>query len=141
MAKKCFPWRLTSNFRAKLKNLKFGTKNSWFGCFWPGIWKKYCHIRNLCPRLCLIAIIPLICLILWKKRPHFWTKVTYLVFSALEFYKIIIIFEISTLEFAKNEFLTCGGNFGKRSTFSEDLGPIPGLLYKVLCLKLLQKCF
>ena len=34
---------------------KFGTKNTWFGYFGTGIWKRYCHIWNQHPRICLIA--------------------------------------------------------------------------------------
>ena len=29
---------------------KFGTKNAWFGYFWTGIWKQYCHIWNQHPQ-------------------------------------------------------------------------------------------
>ena len=55
----------------------------------------------------------------------------------LEFQKSIVIFEISALEFVKNESLTYTVNFGigsafskgSRSAFSE--GPGPGPLYKV----------
>ena len=49
----------------------------------------------------------------------------------LIFKKILVIFQISTLEFVKNEFLTHTVNFGVQSAFSE--GPSPGLvpLYKV----------
>ena len=39
----------------KIKILKLGTKNVWFGYFLDGIWKKYCHIWNQHPRICLIA--------------------------------------------------------------------------------------
>ena len=63
----------------------------------------------------------------------------YLGIFGLEFQKTIVIFEISTLEFAKNESLTHTINFGIGSTFSkvagsdfsEGSGPGPGLLYKV----------
>ena len=57
----------------------------------------------------------------------------------LEFEKIIVVFEISALEFTKNEFLTIIVNFGTvsafslgpGSTFSEYLGPSLGPLYKI----------
>ena len=57
----------------------------------------------------------------------------------LEFENNIVIFEISTLEFAKNGSLIHTINFGIGSTFSEGpgsafsegLGPGPGPLYKV----------
>ena len=60
---------------------------------------------------------------------YFWARIS----------KTIVIFEISTLEFAKNESLTHTINFGIGSTFSkvagsdfsEGSGPGPGLLYKV----------
>ena len=42
-------------FREKTKMSKFGTKNVWFGYFWTGILKKYRHIWNQHPRICLIA--------------------------------------------------------------------------------------
>ena len=42
-------------FREKTKMSQFGTKNASLGYFWAGIWKKYCHIWNQHPRLCLIA--------------------------------------------------------------------------------------
>ena len=66
-------------------------------------------------------------------------KILYLGIYGLEFENNIVIFEISTLKFAKNEFLTNTVNFGKGpsfckspgSTFSQ--GPSQGLgpLYKV----------
>ena len=57
----------------------------------------------------------------------------------LEFHKSIVIFEISTLEFVKNESLIYTVNFGIGSGFSKDSGsafsegpsPGPGPLYKV----------
>ena len=30
-------------------------QNAWFGYFWAGIWKQYCHIWNQHPRICLVA--------------------------------------------------------------------------------------
>ena len=58
----------------------------------------------------------------------------YLGIFGLEFQRTIIIFEISTLEFVKNESLTHTMNFGIGSAFSK--GPMsafsegPGPLYK-----------
>ena len=53
---------------AKVKILKFGTKNVWFAKI-TGIWKKYYHIWNQHPRICLIAKY---CEIM--KMPKFRTK-------------------------------------------------------------------
>ena len=66
----------------------------------------------------------------------------YLDISGIEFKEITFTFEISTLEFVKNEFLANTGNFGTWSAFSNgpwsafSQGPVPGMgpLYK-LCLK------
>ena len=55
----------------------------------------------------------------------------YLGILGLEFQKSIVIFEISTLQFVKNESLTHTVNFDIGSAFSEGLGPCPGPLYKV----------
>ena len=49
----------------------------------------------------------------------------------LELKKTIVIFEISTLEFAKNESLTHAVTFGIGFFFSESPGPSLGPLYKV----------
>ena len=38
-----------------MKMTKFGTKNALFGYFWTRIWKQFCHIWKLHPRICLIA--------------------------------------------------------------------------------------
>ena len=55
----------------------------------------------------------------------------YLGIFGLEFQETIVIFEISTFRFVKNEFLTHTVNFGIGSTFSESAGKGPGPLYKV----------
>ena len=61
----------------------------------------------------------------------------YLGMFGLEFLKTIVIFEISTLKFVKNESLTHTGNFGIGSALSKgpgstfSAGPGPGPLYKV----------
>ena len=34
---------------------KFGTKTALFGHFWASIFKRYCHILNQYPWICLIA--------------------------------------------------------------------------------------
>ena len=52
---------------------------------------------------------------------YFWARIS----------KSIVIFEISTLEFVKNESLTHTVNFGIGSGFSGDPGPGPCPLYKV----------
>ena len=47
---------LFEKFHAKTKMPKFGTKNTLFGYFWAGIWKRYYHIWNQhSRRICLIA--------------------------------------------------------------------------------------
>ena len=69
----------------------------------------------------------------------FESKMPYLAIARLEFYKTTTLFEIGTLEFAKNGFLTHTVNFGIWSAFSKGLvsassegsGPGPGPLYKV----------
>ena len=38
-----------------MKMPKFGTKNTLFEYFWPGIWVRYCHIWNQQPRIFLTA--------------------------------------------------------------------------------------
>ena len=53
---------------------------------------------------------------------YFWARISK---------KIIVIFEISTLKFIKNEFLTHTVNLRIGSAFSEGPDPGPGLLYKV----------
>ena len=45
---------LDVNFGAKIKILKFGTKDNWFGNFWAVIWKWY-YVWNQHPRIGLIA--------------------------------------------------------------------------------------
>ena len=70
----------------------------------------------------------------------------YLGILGLRFSKTRVIFEISTLKFVRNEFLTHTVNFGIRSAFSngsgsafsQGQGPGPGPLYKVC---LFQDCF
>ena len=49
----------------------------------------------------------------------------------LEFLKIIVIFEISTLKFVISKSVTHTMKFGLGSAFSEGPGPGPGSLYKV----------
>ena len=39
----------------KWKILISWTKNAWFENFWAWIWKHFCHIWNLLPRVCLVA--------------------------------------------------------------------------------------
>ena len=58
-------------------------------------------------------------------------KMPYLGIFDLELKKTIVIFEISTLEFVKNESLTQKVNFGIGSAFSKGLGPGLGPLYNV----------
>ena len=73
------------------------------------------------------------------KMPKFGTKNVLFGFFGLEFQKAIVIFEVSTLEFSQNEFFIHRLNFGigsifskgLGSTFSQDPGPGPDLLYKL----------
>ena len=70
---------------------------------------------------------------------YFWQEMPYLGIFGLEFWKAIVIFEISTLKFVKYESLTHIVNFGigsafskgPGSAFSEGPGPGPDPLYKV----------
>ena len=70
---------------------------------------------------------------------YFWPKMHCLGIFGLEFENNIVIFEISTLKFVENEFLTHTVNFGIGSAFSKSPGspfsegPGPGLgpLYEV----------
>ena len=56
---KCLIWVfLGKSFKktiVKTKMPKFGAKNAWFGYFWAGIRKQYCHIWNQHSWICLIA--------------------------------------------------------------------------------------
>ena len=52
---------------------------------------------------------------------YFWARIS----------KSIVIFEISTLEFVKNESLTQKVNFGIGSAFAKGLGPGLGPFYNV----------
>ena len=44
-----------AKFRAKIRILKFGTKNCLILVFWAAILKSHCHISNQHPRICLVA--------------------------------------------------------------------------------------
>ena len=55
----------------------------------------------------------------------------YLGIFGLEFYKTIVIIEISTLKFVEIESLTHTANFGVGSAFSKGAGSGSGRLYKV----------
>ena len=46
---------LIAKFRAKIRILKFGTKNCLILVFWAAILKSHCHISNQHPRICLVA--------------------------------------------------------------------------------------
>ena len=95
-------------FHVKQKILIFGLKNASFGYFldneiwdqivlleyfWTGIWKNYCHIWNRHLRICQPAKLP------------------YLGIFGLELEKTLVILDISTVDFIKNEFLTNIDNF------------------------------
>ena len=76
--------------------------------------------------------------------PKFGTKnALFGSFWAGIFKKTIVIFEICTIGFIKNEFLTYTEIFGigfafsnsSGSVFSEDLSPSPGQLYRVCQIK------
>ena len=104
--KRCFIWifsgwnskkslsylKLTpsNKFGAKIKILKFSTKNAWCGYFWARILKNYCHIWNQHPRICLIAkfhekmkmpkfgtknaLFGYFWTGIWKEHCHIWNK-------------------------------------------------------------------
>ena len=71
---------------------KCGTRNAWFGYFWAGTWKQYCHIWNQHPWICLIAKFRG-----KTKMPkfrtkndlfgYFWPKMPYLGIFGVEFQK------------------------------------------------------
>ena len=73
-------------FCKKEKLPKFVTKNALFGYFWNRTLKNYCHIWYQHP-ICVIAKF------FWK------TKMPYLGIFGVEFWKTIVIFDISTLKF------------------------------------------
>ena len=81
---------------------KFGTKNAWFAYFWGAIWKYYCHIWNLHPRICLVAKFGAKTKIVKKnfvkttKMLKFGTKNVLLGYFWLEFENNILIFERNT---------------------------------------------
>ena len=79
---------------SKTKNNKFGTKNALFGSL-TGMLKNYCHISNQHPPNCLIAKFHAKIRIL-----KFGTKNALFGCFGQQFWKIIVIFEISTLEFS-----------------------------------------
>ena len=72
-----------------------------------------------------------------KKKIKLGTKIVLFRNFWTEFGKAIVIFEISTLEFIKTEFLTIIVNFGIGFTYSKGPGSAcseglgPGLLYNV----------
>ena len=70
-----------------------------------------------------------------QKYLNLGSKLPYLGIFGQQFQKTTVMFEISALEFVKNESLTHTMNFGVGSTFSKGLGPGPGPPYKV-CLYL-----
>ena len=73
------------------------------------------------------------------KMPKFGTKNALFGYFWARILKNIVIFEISTLKFVKNESLTHTVNFGIGFAFSE--GPGPGSLYKVCCLTIVVANF
>ena len=133
----CHSWNqhlrisVIAKFCEGTKMSKFESKNANFGYFWPKI--PYLDIfgQELKKKLLSDLKSALSNLSIFKisrKKPKFGTK--------------MVIFEISTLKFVKNESLNHTVNFGIESTFSngpwsafsEGRSPGPGLLYKVcLC--------
>ena len=73
------------------------------------------------------------------KIPRFWIKNALLCYCWARTLKTASLFEVGTLEFTKNEFLTYTVNFGIESAFSKGpvsafsqcLDPGTGLFYKV----------
>ena len=84
-----------AKFRAKIRILKFGTKNCLILVFWAAILKSHCHISNQHPRICLVAKFRAKIKIL-----KFETKKSDFRIVGLEFENVIVIFEISFLEFS-----------------------------------------
>ena len=117
------PWVcLVERLSAKLKILKFGTQNAWFA-----LHKKWSFPLGISPEM-------------WP-NPQFPADLVSIFYLAsglfgVEFEKNIVIFEISTLKFVKNESLTHTVNFGIGSDLPKGLGsafsvgPGPGPLYK-----------
>ena len=95
--------------------------------------KNYCRIWNQHLQICQNAKFH----VKWKKI-KFGTKIALFgFFWTGNWKKTLAIFEISTLEFIKTQFLTITVNFGLGSTFSKSRGSISsegpgsGLLYNV----------
>ena len=74
---------------------KFRTKNALFVHFWTGTRKKYCHIWNKHPRICLNVTF-----CEKTKMSKFLTKNALFRYFWDRILKTIVIFEIDTLEFA-----------------------------------------
>ena len=129
----CYIWNqcplicLNAKFHARIKILPLELKSVIWE-IWAPILKSYCHIWHQHPRTGLIA--------------KFCVKIKIIKFGNK---KCLIwgfcgqsLFEVITLEFARNEILTHTVSFGKTSafskgsgsTFSEVAGLVPGPFYK-----------
>ena len=95
--------------------------------FLAAILNSFSHVLNKNPKICLIARFGA-----KIKIMKFGTKIALFgYFFLLEFENNIVLFETSTIEFIKNEFLTRTVNFSVRCPFSEGPSQGPGPLYKV----------
>ena len=120
------------NLGPKMPYWTFLTKSALFGYFRQELKKNYCQISNQHPQICIFAKL------LRKRCLNLGPKISYLGIFGLEFSKTIVIFEIRTLKFDKNESLTHTVNFGigsvfskgSGSAFSEGPGRGQGTLYK-----------
>ena len=114
---------LTCKVSSKNKKfLNFGPKIPYLGVLGMQFNKNYYQFFNQHTRICeTLKVHPK------RKKINLGPKILYLGLW-LECWKTIVIFEISTLKFVKNESLTHTVNFGIESAFSE--GPRPGPLYK-----------
>ena len=119
----------------KINILKFGTKIynlGTFGCIFKtiAIFEAIFQTPNFRAKI--------------KINLKFGTKISYLGVFRMQFYKFFVVFEITTLEFVQNEFVTrVHFSEGPGSAFSEapDLGPgryYKGALYMYILLEILM---
>ena len=103
---------LIPKFGAKIKILKFRTKNVLFEYFWAGTWKNCCHIWNQYPQICLVANYHEI-----TKMHKFETKSALFGYFGLEFKKKLLSYlksAPSNLSICKNSRMP---KFGTRNAW------------------------
>ena len=103
---------LIPKFGAKIKILKFRTKNVLFEYFWAGTWKNCCHIWNQYPQICLVANYHEI-----TKMHKFATKSALFGYFGLEFKKKLL----SYLKSAPSNLSIC--KISRKNKKSLILGP------------------